>query len=173
MSLRTSVVLILAAVAVLATSTIAVAQDKPDDKALTMKACGPSEKEVKYNADTDKNQHPNPAPPPADKALIYVLRPTMMGNGVQTKLAVDGDWKGVNRGNTYFFFTLDPGEHYFCSVAENHSVLALTVEAGKTYFVQQHVSMGFMKARTSLSQMKDDEAQKKLPDLHLATWTVK
>ncbi|MBZ5684784.1 MAG: hypothetical protein LAP86_07095 [Acidobacteriia bacterium] len=49
-----------------------------------------------------------------------------------TKLAVDGDWKGVNRGNNYFYFTLEPGEHYFCSAAENHSVLTLKVEAGKT-----------------------------------------
>jgi hypothetical protein len=88
--------------------------------------------------ETDKTQHPTPEPPP-DKALIYVLRPTMMGNKLQTKLSVDQRWVGVNRGNNYFFFTFDPGEHYFCSTAENRSVLALKVEAGKTYYLQQHV----------------------------------
>ena len=157
----------------------AVAGDKEKDdsdeatsKEVELKACGAKDKEVKYDADTDKGSHPTPAQP-ADKALIYVLRPSMMGNKVQTKLAVDGDWKGVNRGNNYFSFTLEPGEHYFCSAAENHSVIKLTVEAGKTYFVQQHVRMGMMKARNKIEPMTDEEGKAKLEKLHLATWTVK
>ncbi len=151
--------------------TCAFAQ-QTDKKALELKACGPNDKEVNYQADTDKSQHPTPEPP-ADKAMIYIIRPTMMGNGVQTKLAVDGDWKGVNRGNNYFFFTLEPGEHYFCSEAENRSVLTLKVEAGKTYYLQQHIEMGWAKARNSIDVMPEDQAKKKLPDLHPATWTVR
>src|SRR5215813_15222123 len=72
--------------------------DEVNSPELELKACGAKDKEVKYSADTDKSSHPTPAQP-ADKALVYVLRPSMMGNKVQTKLAVDGDWKGVNRGN--------------------------------------------------------------------------
>jgi hypothetical protein len=79
----------------------------------------------------------------------------------------------VNRGNNYFFFTLDPGEHYFCSKAENHSVLKLKVEAGKTYFVQQHVRMGMMKARNKIEPMTDEEGKAKLATAHLSTWQVK
>jgi hypothetical protein len=139
---------------------------------LESKACGLKDKEVKYSADTDKSHHPTPDQP-ADLALIYVLRPTMMGNSIQTPLAVDTDWKGVNRGNTYFFFTLPAGEHYVCSKAENRSVLTITVEAGKTYFLQQHIEMGFMTARTRVDLMDDAEARKKLADLHLATWEIK
>src|SRR4029077_7917011 len=56
------------------------------------------------SAKTDKNSHPTPEPP-ADKAMIYVVHPTMMGNKIQTKLAVDGSWVGVNRGDNYFYFT--------------------------------------------------------------------
>jgi hypothetical protein len=108
----------------------------------------------------------------ADKAIIYVIRPSLMGNKIQTKLAVDGEWKGVNRGNNYFFFTLDPGEHYFCSQAENRSLLTLKVEAGKTYYLQQHVRMGVMKARNKLDTMTDEEGQKKLASAHPSTWTV-
>ena len=156
---------------------IAVAGEKEDSeeapsKELKLKACGPDEKEVNYKADTDKNNHPTP-PQPADKALIYVLRPTMAGSKIQTKLAVDGDWKGTNRGNNYFYFTLAPGEHYFCSVAENHSLMTLKVEAGKTYFVQQHVRMGFMKARNKIEAMTNEEGNAKVSSLNLATWEVK
>jgi uncharacterized protein DUF2846 len=146
--------------------------DEPESKELELKACGPKEKEVNYRADTDKSRHPTPAQP-ADKALIYVLRPTMMGNKIQTKLAVDGEWKGTNRGNNYFYFTLDPGEHYFCSVAENHSVLKANVEAGKTYYFQQHVRMGVMKARNEIDVMTEEEGKSKLAGSHLSTWEIK
>lgn len=141
-------------------------------KDLELKACGPKGMEVSYVADTDKHQHPTPAQP-ADKALIYVLRPSMLGNKIQSKLAVDGNWKGVNRGNNYFFFMLDPGEHFFCSVAENHSLLTLKLEAGKTYYIQQHIEMGLMKARNELGSMNEEEGQNKLAKAHLATWTLR
>jgi len=150
---------------------VVAAQDEPP-KELEQKACGPKEKEFNYSADTDKSRHPTPDQP-ADKALVYVLRPSMMGNKVQTKLAVDGDWKGVNRGDNYFYFTLEPGEHYFCSVAENHSLLTLKVEAGKTYYVQQHIHMGVMKARNEIEPMAEEEGKTKLAKAHLATWEVK
>jgi hypothetical protein len=47
------------------------------------------------------------------------------------------------------------------------------VEAGKTYYLQQHIRMGVMKARNKLETMAEEEATKKLPDLHPSTWTVK
>jgi hypothetical protein len=136
--------------------------DKAARDALIAKACGPK---ASHNAKTDKKQHPTPEAP-ADKALVYVIRPTMMGNKIQTKLAVDGKWVGVNRGNNYFFITLDPGEHYFCSQAENKSVFAMKVEAGKTYFLQQKIRMGFMKASNKLEAISDEEGRKGLAKCH-------
>src|SRR5215813_2750138 len=56
--------------------------DEVNSPELELKACGAKDKEVKYSADTDKSSHPTPAQP-ADKALVYVLRPSMMGNKVQ------------------------------------------------------------------------------------------
>jgi hypothetical protein len=155
----------------------AAAQDSRKGGALSeqdmkLRACGPMEKEVDFDANTDKKTHPTPKPP-TDRALVYVLRPSMLGNKVQTKLAVDGEWKGVNRGNNYFFFTLDPGEHHFCSVAENYSLLSLNVEAGKTYFVQQHVRIGLLKAQNKIDVMTNEEGQRKLSDANLAIWTAK
>ena len=75
---------------------------------LRSKACG--SESVNFKASTDKKQHPTPEAP-TDKAMIYVLRPTMIGFKIHSKLAVDGKWIGVNRGKTYFFFTLEkPGK---------------------------------------------------------------
>ena len=144
--------------------------EKSKQKDLEKKACGAEE--VKYKAGTDKKQHPVPEAP-ADKALVFVIRPTLWGNKIQTKLAVDGQWKGVNRGNNYFFFTLDPGEHYFCSDSENRSVLALNVEAGKTYYLQQKIRVGFWKARNKLAVLDEAEGKKGLADCHLSVFEVK
>ncbi len=137
-----------------------------------LKACGAGDNEVNYAAETDKKTHPLGVQT-ADKALIYVLRPTMMGNKIQTKLAVDGEWKGVNRGDNYFFFTLAPGKHYFCSRSENRSVVVLQVEAGKTYYLQQEIRIGVMKARNNLAVISEDKAKEKLAKLKPSTWEVK
>jgi hypothetical protein len=144
--------------------------EKSKRKELELKACGP--REVKYSARTDKKQHPVPEAPP-DKALIFVIRPTMWGNKIQTKLAVDGQWMGVNRGNNYFFFTLDPGEHYFCSDSENRSLLTLNVEAGKTYYLQQKIKMGMWKARNKLVVLDEAEGKKGLEECHLSLFEEK
>ena len=146
------------------------ASDKSKRKELELKACGL--KNVNYSAGTDKKQHPVPEAP-ADKALVFVIRPTMWGNKIQTKLAVDGQWVGVNRGNNYFFFTLDPGEHHFCSNSENRSLLTLNVEAGKTYYLQQKIKVGMWKARNKLVALDEAEGKKGLAECHLSVFTEK
>ena len=145
-------------------------QNEEDDKALTAKACGAAE--VNYDHDTDKKQHPTPETTPG-QALVYVVRPTNYGGAIQSKVAVDGAWKGVNKGKNYFFFTLEPGEHFFCSKAENRSVMALTVEGGKTYYLQQKIRMGFNKARNKLEVIDERDGKKALEDSRLSTWKEK
>jgi len=139
-------------------------------KELEAKGCGP--KDVDHWTKTDKSQHPL-GEVPKDKALVYVIRPTMGGNKVQSKLGVDGKWAGINRGNNYFFFTLAPGEHFFCSQSENRSVVSLKVEPGKTYYLQQKVKMGFMKARTKLVVLNKEEGEKGLAKCHPSSFGVK
>jgi hypothetical protein len=150
-------------------------QDKDEvltdtEKQIEAKAC-PSENTA-LDAKTDKSSHPTPDAP-ADKALVYVVRPTMMGNKIQTKLAVDGHWVGVNRGNNYFYLTLDPGTHYFCSQAENRSVLAVKVEAGKTYYLQQKITMGLMKARNKLIEVEPDKGKEDVAKTHPSSFDTK
>lgn len=145
----------------------AFGQESKEEK---LKACG-TEK-VNYKASTDKKQHPTPEAP-TDKALIYVLRPTIFGMKINSKIAADGDWKGVNRGKTYFFFTVEPGERYFCSESENQDYLKLNVEAGKTYYLQQKVEFGMWKARTNLVLLTEEEGKKKLKDVNLSVFEKK
>ena len=99
------------------------AQEPPGDA-----ACGPASE--KFSAGTDKSSHPEPQPI-ADKAVLVVVRPTMLGNKIQTKFAVDGKWVGANRGNNYFIVAVDPGLRQLCSQAENKAKTSLNAEAGK------------------------------------------
>jgi hypothetical protein len=107
---------------------------------------------------TDKSQHPAPGAP-ADKALVYVVRPSLSGSRIQTKLAVDGTWMGANYGNNYFFVTLTPGEHLFCSQAADRSVVTMNVEAGKIYYLQQTVTTGMTKAKSSLDIVVEQDGR--------------
>jgi len=141
-----------------------------DQAALRLKACG-TEK-IDYDAETKKDQHPTPEAP-TDKALVYVMRTTIIGYKIHSKLAVDGKWMGTNRGKTYFFFTLDPGEHNFCSESENQDAVTMFVEPGKTYYLQQQVKAGMWKARTKLAVLNETKAKEELKDLNLSVFTVK
>lgn len=146
------------------------ANEKARQEEIKKKACPAADKG--FSHETDKTSHPTPEPAP-EKALVYVLRPASMGGKIQTKLGVDGHWAGVNRGKSYFFVELPPGEHYLCSKAENTSVLALGVEAGKTYYVEQKVKMGFMKARNQLALLKEAEGKEKLAKCHPSVFKEK
>ena len=133
-------------------------------------ACGPQD--LKHETSTDKTQHPKPAIPPG-KALVYVVRPTMWGNKVQTKFAINGEWVGINRGDNYFFVLLDPGDYNMCSQAENKVTNILRVEAGKTYYIQQKIKMGFMKARTDMELLDEKEGEEALSKCHPSHYELK
>ena len=99
----------------------------------------------------------------ADKALVHVVRPAASGGFIQTKLAVDGKWMGVNLGGTYFTVSLEPGEHLLCSEAGNRALMDISVEAGRTYYVEQHPVKNFVgKMKNSLRLLDDKEGVRAL-----------
>lgn len=149
----------------------AQAQTKPLWTGLAPESsCGPQN--LKHETSTDKTQHPKPEIPPG-KALLYVVRPTMWGNKVQTKFAINGEWVGINRGDNYFFVLLEPGDYNFCTQAENKVTNMLRVEAGKTYYVQQKVKMGIMKARTDMDLLDEKEGEEALAKCHPSHFELK
>jgi hypothetical protein len=87
----------------------------------------------------DKSQH-SLTQPESGKARIYFI-------GVDGLIGIDGAWAGVNRGNSYFSVSVDPGERHICVAGqyrdrhgEQLAVIALAhvqAEAGKTYFYGQ------------------------------------
>ena len=97
-----------------------------------------------------------------DKALVYVVRPTSAAFRIKSWFLYDDQVLGVNRGSSYFFAHVDPGKHVFWSKSENVDAVELEVQAGKTYYLQQHVRMGGLKARTKLEVLDEATGQERL-----------
>lgn len=64
---------------------------------------------------------------------------------------MDGSWVGANDGNSYFFFSVTPGEHHLCVDQQTKSASDIrtvslnffTAEAGKTYYFRARVKPNY------------------------------
>jgi Protein of unknown function (DUF2846) len=106
--------------------------------------CGPSE--AQFDVKTNDKQHPV-APAEAGKALVYVFED--MEHGPTMRVGLDGAWVGANKGKSYFFFSVDVGEHQLCTNWQSGtfkktakrigSAITLKAEAGKVYYLRAQV----------------------------------
>jgi len=127
--------------AVIASSTFA---QEPAPTASIRGGCGPSD--AYFDVKTDRKQHPV-APPDAGKALVYVFED--IERGPTMKVGLDGAWIGANKGKSYFFFSVYPGDHQVCTNWQSGtfketskrigSAMTLKAEAGKTYYLRTQI----------------------------------
>jgi hypothetical protein len=123
------------------------AQDQTTDLR-TAAGRGPIETQFSVKK-TDKMQHAAKEPGPG-KAQVYVIGQGKPEGGeamVTTRVGLDGNWVGANRGESYLSFAVEPGEHHLCvdwqSNLKSRQRLSgaanLTAEAGKTYYFRTEV----------------------------------
>ena len=122
---------------------VATAFSQTKSTPLNAPGCGANN--VKFSVKIDKAQHPA-AQPGKEKAVIYFLeddsnfesnpRPT-------TRLGIDGTWVGANHGDSYFYVSIDPGEHHLCAswqswvgfhMRETGAAAHFDAEPGKSYY---------------------------------------
>ncbi len=163
------------------------AQSKPQGRATadTLDGCGP--KDSTFNVKADKNQHPT-RKLEAGKALVYVFeqeqwdertanlaRPTI-------RVGVDGSWIGANRGNSYFFFPLEPGDHHVCANWQSsvgmYSKLRATrlfkAEAGQVYYFRVHVDERDMHhPMVKMRRLESDEGEALIKDSAFSRFEAK
>lgn len=106
--------------------------------------CGP--KTVEFNVDEDKT-HPI-TEPDSGKSVVYIFADAQRGpmvtymSSAVVRVGLDGAWVGASRRNSYFSFTIEPGEHRLCSdmqigSAKVHPIgwaTTFNAEAGKSYY---------------------------------------
>jgi hypothetical protein len=115
--------------------------------ARTSAGCGPSN--VEFDVKTDNKQHPVSQPEPG-KALVYFLHVESQDGGiinkgwVTSRVGIDGVWVGANHGKSYFFLSVDPGEHAACTdwqsslktYSSQSAAVSFSVQAGKVYYIR-------------------------------------
>jgi hypothetical protein len=114
-----------------------------------------------------------PTAAPADKAIVYVVRPSAMGGLVRFNVFL-GDQEaasemGYTRSSQYIHFNVPPGEHKIFSKAENWAELAVSAKAGEAIFVEQELGMGIIMARNSLKRLDDVTGKYHVKSLSIGT----
>jgi hypothetical protein len=90
---------------------------------------------------------------PAAATVVFV-RPSGYGKALKTVILDEhGRFLGESWGKTYFSVKVPPGEHTFISWTEGTPALRAKLEPGKTYYVQQSITMGVWSGRVRLFAM--------------------
>jgi len=162
----------------------AAAQNAPT-VAKAESACGSFD--VKFDVKTSPDQHPL-AQAEAGKAQVYLIEDWVplgvsAGPGKPIiRVGMDGQWMGADRGDSYLFFTVDPGEHHLCVnwqpgfLAPPHSttfLYAFDAKPDQTYFFRARMpdlpnGLGIL-----LAPLNIDEAQLLLAQYPHVTSTEK
>jgi hypothetical protein len=90
-------------------------------------------KQAKFDVKTDKGQHPA-VHPSEGKALVYFVEDdTEFGSFPKptTRAGLDGKWVGATHGNSYIYFSVDPGERHLCASWQAAVVVRQGLKTGR------------------------------------------
>lgn len=112
-------------------------------------APGCSAADTKFDVKINDSQHPLAGPEPG-KALVYFLqddtyfiarpRPT-------TRFGLDGNWIGATHANSYFYVSVDPGEHHLCADWQSFVVIPTGLTTAAAHFTAEPGGIYFFVAR--------------------------
>jgi hypothetical protein len=106
--------------------------------------------------------------PAKGKALVYIIRPTMLGKPFAHEVTMDKQKIGSTCGYYYVYTNASPGKRMFTVKGDNTSELEITAEAGKTYYVEQKVYPMVWKGGVSMSLVDQTEGKKILGQCKLS-----
>lgn len=99
-------------------------------------------------------------PAPADKAVVYFVRPSSLGFAINFSYFDSTRLIGKFNGPAYIRYTCDPGQHLFWARSENRDFVEAELEAGKIYFIEAIVNMGAMKAAVNLEPVDPNDEKR-------------
>ena len=94
---------------------------------------------TKFEVTTAKSQHPISKPNPG-KALIYFLQDDSYFENMPrpaTRFGLDGEWIGATHANSYFYISVDPGDHHLCANWQNFLGVRTTFKSAATHFTAE------------------------------------
>ncbi len=138
-------------------------------------ACGPDA--VRFAVKTDLPAQAATTAEPG-KALVYVVEDSGPGRAT-VRIGLDGAWVGANRGDSWFSFPAEPGEHHLCADwqlsgtyistwqrtaaqrAKAISLASFTAKAGEVYYFRVSNIVGWREGWyfSALELVDRDEGQ--------------
>jgi len=161
----------------------AFAQNNLADTAVAP-GCGADD--AQFEVKTVKGRH-SVTQPDAGKVLVYFVEDDSMFGSIPkptTRAGLDGKWVGATHGNSYFSFSVDPGEHHLCAswqtavvVGQGHKTAAahFTAEAGGIYYfmVKNSWVRDLGTAGITLEPLDSDQGQLLASKFSLSTFQPK
>ena len=92
---------------------------------------------------------------PADRGTVFLYRTgRAVGAASAIEVQVNGQAAGGTGPGTFFRWDLKPGTHSFYSRSgESSATIALTVEAGSIYYIQQDARLGLDQGRVTMKEV--------------------
>jgi hypothetical protein len=100
------------------------------------------------------------------KGRVYVMRPARVGGAVSMQVSDDGKLIGKTGPRGFLCWERPPGDTIVSSTSEGVSSAPLTIEAGGTYYIFQHLRMGVWIARNELEVVSAEEGRNVLKRCH-------
>lgn len=101
------------------------------------------------------------------KSNIYLYRNESFGGAIAMPVALDGRVAGKTGPKTYFYWSVEPGEHEITSLTENTVRIKINAKAGQNHYVWQEVKMGLWTARSALHEVTAEEGKKGVQECKL------
>lgn len=95
----------------------------------------------------------------ANTSQVYLYRSEVLGAALSMPVTVDGKLAGKTGPKSFFKFNLPAGKHTFTS-QDKASVLDVTTENGKIYYIWQEVKMGAFSGGSKLQLVDEATGQK-------------
>jgi hypothetical protein len=92
---------------------------------------------------------------PEDRGVVFLYRTgRALGAANAIEVQVNGQAAGGTGPGTFFRWDLKPGTHSFYSrTGESSATVAIDVEAGQVYFIQQDARLGLEQGRVTLREV--------------------
>ena len=136
----------------------------PPANAQAALGCGPAN--TKFDVTMKYPAAPAPTPT-AGKALVVFIQDDYQFGAIgrpTTRFGIDGTWMGATHANSYFYVSIDPGEHHVCASWQSREserstgVLHFSAAAGKSYYFRAR-DVARVAPELVLSRLDSDEAK--------------
>lgn len=109
------------------------------------------------------------APPPADKAALYIFRDSSLGGSLKKTLYVNGEVIGESAPKTFFYRQVTPGTTTISTESEfSENDLSVETRGGQNYFIRQYIRIGVFVGGANLELVGEEEGREGVRACELA-----